>query len=114
MAAIHRVTLEDLLACWRATVALGARSDPEIATDVSRAIATEAAFAKRTPQATLAGDNSVASAAQRVRPRVRPDAPRASLSNSADLRALGFVAVALAGLMTQPGSPGSHQQVSPT
>lgn len=89
-----RVTLEDLLACWRAAVAHGGDVDPELAAEITLAIAREAAFTRATPDAALPGDKSLASAAERFRSRAPHAAP--AFSNPNDLRTLAAIASALA------------------
>lgn len=103
MTPAFHITLEDLLACWRAAVAHGGDADEELAAEIALAIAREAAFTRGAPDAALAGDKSLASAAERFRSRAPRSAP--ALSNPNDLRALSAVAAALASV--QPRQTGA-------
>lgn len=91
--AAPRVTLEDLLACWRAAMAVGG-ADADLAAEATCAIVREARFTQTTPDATLPGDRSLAAAADRLRLRAKAQTS-ANFSNPDQLRALAAVALTL-------------------
>lgn len=99
-----RITLEDLLACWRAAVAFGGDEDAGRAAEIAPAIAREAQFTRAEPETLSQGDRSLASAAKRFRVRGAHHAP--SFSNAHDLRALAAVASAPASILQRQNNIG--------
>ena len=96
MRATPRIVLEDVLACWRAAISIGAGDDPAHAAELTRAIFRDAAVFRLTPDARSEGDRSIASAANRFRARAgRSQMRTPSLSNADELNALAAVAAAL-------------------
>ena len=99
-----RITLEDLLGCWRAAAALGGAQDAELAGDIARTVVVEMEASRTMSEARFAGDRSLASAATRVRGGFGHRAP--SLSNADDLQALAAVVGVLSSFLRRQEESG--------